>query len=224
MPQERKRRKQHELFEEDYDPYAATPEDALEAARREVKQWRLEQLTHRKARADLDPLTAWFALAWDAFKAPEFPFDEALRLARVCGVDLDADVVGTLAKKKGSNLILWDSATRAANGSLGSADGSRAMIDAVRHAAHAARQRTLAAARELLEQAKVADDAGFLTALEAVLEVLPVSKTFTGIDEPSDLVSEAASDFEFLEMLRRLAFQEQVDEPAQLEFWKEAAA
>ena len=50
MPQERKRRKQHELFEEDYDPYAATPEDALEAARREVKQWRLEQLTHRKAR------------------------------------------------------------------------------------------------------------------------------------------------------------------------------
>lgn len=224
VPQERKRRKQHELFDEDYDPYAATPEDALEAARREVKQWRLEQLTHRKSRADLDPITAWFVLAWDAFKAPEFPYDEALRLARVCGVDLDADVVGTLAQKKGSNLILWDSATRAANGSLGSADGSRAMIDAVHHAAYAARQRTLTAARELLEQAKVGDDAGFLTAFEAVLEVLPVSKAFTGIDEPSDVLSEAASDFEALEMLRRLAFQEQVDEPTQLEFWKGAAA
>ncbi len=68
VPEERKRRKQHELFDEDFDPYAATPEDALDAARREVKQWRLEQLTHRKARADLDPLTAWFVLAWDAFK------------------------------------------------------------------------------------------------------------------------------------------------------------
>lgn len=45
VPQERKRRRQQELFDEDYDPYAATPEDALEAARREVKQWRLEQLT-----------------------------------------------------------------------------------------------------------------------------------------------------------------------------------
>lgn len=224
VPQERRRRKQQELFEEDYDPYAATPEDALEAARREVKQWRLEQLTHRKARADLDPLTAWFVLAWDAFKAPEFPYDEALRLARVCGVDLDGDVVGTLAEKKGSNLILWDSAKRAAKGSLGAADGSRAMVDALHHAAHAARIRTLQAARELLDEAGAATEPRFLTALEAVLEVLPVSKRFTGIDEPAGPVAEAASDFEALEMLRRLAFTDQVDEPAQLELWKDAAA
>lgn len=224
VPQERKRRKQHEMFDDDYDPYAATPEDALEAARREVKQWRLEQLTHRKARADLDPLTAWFVLAWDAFKAPEFPYDEALRLARVCGVDLDGDVVGTLAEKKGSDLILWDSAKRAAKGSLGAADGSRAMIDALHHAAHAARIRTLQAARELVDKAGVAGEPQFLTALEAVLEVLPVSKTFTGIDEAAGLVAEAASDFEALEMLRRLAFTDQVDEPTQLELWKDAAA
>jgi DNA invertase Pin-like site-specific DNA recombinase len=38
------------LFEEEWDPYAATPEDALDAARREVKRWRLEQLTHLKAK------------------------------------------------------------------------------------------------------------------------------------------------------------------------------
>ena len=224
MPEERKRRKQHELFDEDFDPYAATPEDALEAARREVKQWRLEQLTHKKARADLDPLTAWFVLAWDAFKAPQFPYDEALRLARACGVDLDDDVVRTLVEKKASNLVMWDSAKRAAKGSLGPADGSRGMIDAIHHAAYAARNRTLDAARELLEEAGVASDPMFLTALEAVLEVLPVSKTFTGIDEPSGLVAAAASDFEALEMLRRLAFQEQVDEPTQLELWKEEAA
>lgn len=224
VPEERKRRKQHELFDEDFDPYAATPEDALEAARREVKQWRLEQLTHRKARADLDPLTAWFVLAWDAFKAPQFPYDEALRLARACGVDLDDDVVRKLVEKKGSNLVMWDSAKRAAKGSLGPADGSRGMIDAIHHAAYAARNRTLNAARELLEEAGVASDPMFLTALEAVLEVLPVSKTFTGIDEPSGIVADAASDFEALEMLRRLAFQEQVDEPTQLEFWKEEAA
>ena len=58
-------------------------------------------------------MTAWFVLAWDAFKAPEFPYDEALRLARVCGVDLDGDVVGTLAEKKGSDLVMWDSSKRA---------------------------------------------------------------------------------------------------------------
>ncbi len=57
-----------------------------------------------------------------------------------------------------------------------------------------------------------------------VLEVLPVSKTFTGIDEPSEMIADSASDFEALEMLRRLAFQEQVDKPTQLDFWKEEAA
>jgi len=224
QPEERKRRRQKVLFDDDFDPYLATPEDALEAARREVKQWRLEQLTHRKARADLDPLTAWFVLAWDAFRAPEFPFDEALRLARVCGVDLDDDVVGTLAEKKGSDLVMWDSGKRAAKGAIGAADGSRAMIDALHHAAHAARIRTLEAAREVLDAAGVATDPAFLTALEAVLEVLPVSKSFTGIDEPSGLVAEAARDFDALEKLRRLAFTDQVDAPAQLEFWKEAVA
>ena len=46
IPEERRRRRQQVLFEEEWDPYAATPEDALDAARREVKRWRLEQLTH----------------------------------------------------------------------------------------------------------------------------------------------------------------------------------
>jgi hypothetical protein len=218
-----RRRAQTALFS-DADPYLATPEDALEAARREVKRWRLEQLTHRKARADLDPATAWFVLAWDAFEAPQFPYDEALRLARVCGVDLDAEVIGTLAEKKGSNLVLWDAATRAAKGVLRGADGARAMIDALHHAANAGRSRSLQAARELLEAAGIAGEPQFLTALEAVLEVLPVSKTFTGIEEPSGPVAEAAGDFEALEMLRRLAFGEQVDPPAQLELWKNETA
>ena len=36
------------------------------------------------------------------------------------GLDLDKDVVGVLAEKKTSNLILWDSSTRATKGKLGS--------------------------------------------------------------------------------------------------------
>ncbi len=224
QPEARKRRTQQELFDDEWDPYAAAPEDALETARREVKQWRLERLTHRKARADLDPLTSWFVLAWDAFKAPQFPYDEALRLARVCGVDLDADVVRVLAEKKASNLVMWDSAIRAAKGALGPADGSRAMIDALHHAAYAARNRSLESARDLLEKAGIVGDPALHTALEAVLEVLPVSSKFTGIEDAKGAVAEAASDFEALEMLRRLAFTEQVDEPAQLELWKDSAA
>ena len=81
----RKRKAQESMFGDRADPYAVTPEDALDAARREVKQWRLEKLLRAKRQDDLDPLTEWFVLAWDAFRAPQFPYDEALRLARVVG-------------------------------------------------------------------------------------------------------------------------------------------
>ncbi|QRM31083.1 DUF1156 domain-containing protein [Microvirga sp. VF16] len=223
QPEALRRRKQAEMFEEAFDPYAVTPEDALEAARREVKRWRLEQLTHMKASAELDSLTSWFVLAWDAFRAPVFPYDEALRLARAVGVDLDTQIVGVLAEKKGSDLVLWDSARRAAKGALGPSDGSRAMIDAIHHAANIGRTRTLQAAREMLEKTKVNTEPSFFAALEAVLEVLPVSKTFSGIDLDGDLAS-AGSDFEALENLRKLAFADQVDEPKQLDLWREAEA
>ncbi|WP_375383345.1 hypothetical protein [uncultured Sphingomonas sp.] len=106
----KKRRTQGDMFEE-FDPYAVRPEDALNAARREVKAWRLAQLASAKAQADMDGPTAFYVLAWDAFKAVSFPYDEALRLARAVGVDLEEQVVGRLAEKKGSEIKLWDSAT-----------------------------------------------------------------------------------------------------------------
>lgn len=221
QPEAKRRRKQQELFEEAWDPYAVTPEDALDAARREVKRWRLEQLTHLKTRAELDPLTSFFVLAWDAFRAPVFPYDEALRLARAVGVDLDTEVIGRVAEKKGSDVRLWDSSTRAAKHALGPADGSRAMIDAVHHAAHMARLRTLDAAKEMLDKAGVSNDPRFFAGLEAVLEVLPVGKAFSGVELDGDLAA-SGTDFEVLEKLRRLAFAAQVDEPKQLEMWAEA--
>ncbi len=219
-PDERRRRRQQALFEDPWDPYAATPEDALDAARREVKRWRLEQLTHRKAETDLDPPTAFFVLVWDAFRAPVAPYDEALRLARAVGADLDRDIVGRMAGKKGSDIVLWDSARRAAKGALGPADGSRGMIDAIHHGANRARMRSLDAARELLADAGVDRNPRFFAALEAVLEVLPVSRTFTGIDLEGDAAA-SGSDFEALYNLTRLAYGEHVDEPEQLGLWRD---
>ena len=223
IPEERRRRRQQVLFEEEWDPYAVTPEDALDAARREVKRWRLEKLTHLKANADLDPATAFFVLAWDAFRAPVFDYDEALRLARAVGADLDGDIVGRLAEKKGSDIRLWDSARRAAKGALGPADGSRGMIDAVHHAANTARVRSLSAAREMLEGALVQEDQRFVAALEAILEVLPVSKTWTGIDLEGETEA-AGDDFEVLYNLTRLAYRDEIDEPEQLKLWREENA
>ncbi len=220
---EARRRRQSELFADDWDPYQATPEDALDAARREVKRWRMESLTHLQRQAELDPLTEWFVLAWDAFQAPQFPYDEGLRLARVVGLDLDRDLIGRVAEKKASDILLWDSAMRAAKGALGPPDGSRGWIDALHHAAYLGRSRTLQAGRELLERTGVASEPLFLSALEAVLEVLPPSRAFTGFD-PAEAVAPSASDFEVLEHLRRLAFADQVDQPTQLALWQGSAA
>ncbi len=220
VPEERRRRLQHVLFEEEWDPYAATPEDALDVARREVKRWRLEQLTHLKADADLDPTTAFFVLAWDAFKAPVFAYDEALRLARAVGVDLDRDIIGRLAQKKGSDIVMWDSARRAAKGSLGPADGSRGMIDAIHHAANMARARSLDASKVLLAETLVDQEPRFYAGLEAVLEVLPVSRVFTGIELEGEAAA-ASNDFEALYNLCRLAYSDQIDEPEQLKLWQD---
>lgn len=215
-----RRRGQTDIFATD-DPYSATPEDALNTARHEVKRWRLEQLTTMQRQQELDALTEWFVLAWDAFKAPQFPSDEALRLARVVGVDMDRDIIGRLAEKKASTVILWDSATRAAKGALGPADGSHSMLDAIHHAAYSSRSRTLETAREMLVKSGVATEPKFLAALEAVLEVLPPSRAFTGFD-PDAAVAPAAQDFDVLEHLRRLAFTDQIDAPEQLRLWEEA--
>lgn len=218
----RKRRTQADMFEE-FDPYAVRPEDALNAARREVKAWRLAQLASAKAQADMDGPTAFYVLAWDAFKAVSFPYDEALRLARAVGVDLESEIIGRLAEKKAAEIKLWDSATRVAKAAIGPADGARGLIDALHHAAHVMRTRGAEAAQEMLEVAGVAQNDEFKVAMEALLEVLPPSKTFSGIDADK-AVKPAADDFDALETLRRIAYADEIGEPHQLDLYREMMA
>ncbi|MCC5898055.1 MAG: DUF1156 domain-containing protein [Phormidium sp. BM_Day4_Bin.17] len=61
------------------------PELAFEEARRAVADYRLEKLLHGKDTSGIDALTQWYLLAWDAFAAREFPFDEARQLALAIG-------------------------------------------------------------------------------------------------------------------------------------------
>jgi hypothetical protein len=209
----KKRKKQADLFPEVFDPYAVTPEDALEAARREVKRWRLEQLTRVEGKAELDAVASWFVLAWDAFRAPKFDYDEGLRLARAVGVDLDKDIIGVLAEKKASTIRIWDSCERAARHALTSGES---VLNQVHLAAYLARTATLDAGREMLKREGLESDGVFQATLRAVLEVLPVSPKFSQRKLESKDLESAAGDFEALEGLRRLAFADRVAEPRQL--------
>ena len=202
-----------ELFaKEDWDPYAVRPEDALDAARREVKRWRLEQLATVKRQHHLDPLTEWYMLAWDAFRAPRFPADEALKLARVVGLDFDTQVKNIVCEVKSSDVILWDSKTRQSKGKLGGAGGDVA-IDTLHHAAVLGRDQNTGAAQAMLERGGLLNDATLMTALEAMLNVLPPPAAGTSGKKADASLTAASSDFEALEKLRRLAFADQVPEP-----------
>ena len=144
--------------DEEFDPYAVWPEDALDAARREVKRWRMEQLATVKRQHHLDPLTEWYVLAWDAFKAPRFPVDEALKLARVVGLDFDHEVKNQVCEVKSSDLILWDSLTRKRKNKLGPVGGAVA-LDTLHQAAALGRDQNTGAAQAALEQADLLADA-----------------------------------------------------------------
>jgi len=198
-----------------WDPYRVTPEDALDAARREVKQWRLDQLATVKRQAHLDPLTEWYVLAWDAFRAPRFPADEALKLARVVGLDFEEEVRNVACAVSGEDVTLWDSQTRVMKGKL--ATGLQApMLDRLHEAAYTVRFQNTEAARNRLESLRLLDDPTLMAALEALLNVLPPGPKGApprGKKKPNPPLEGAASDFEALERLRRLAFAEKVPEP-----------
>ncbi len=60
------------------------PEEAFSEARKAIANYRFRKLLQTDT-AGFDPLTQWYILAWDAFRAREFPFDEARQLALAVG-------------------------------------------------------------------------------------------------------------------------------------------
>ena len=144
-------------------------------------------------------------LAWDAFRAPRFPADEALKLARVVGLDFDKDVKKQVCEVKGDDVILWDSVTRHRNGTLRHVSED-CMLDTLHWAAKTGREQNTGAARNLIEEAHLTRDPTLLTALEALLNVLPSAVASAGKEKPDAHLAGAANDFEALGRLRRLAF------------------
>ena len=98
------------------------------------------------------------------------------------------------------------------------------MIDALHHAAARIRAAGQAAPARTAGACRPACRASACSkALQAVLEVLPPSRAFTGFDPPT-AAQAAAADFEALEGLRRLALSDAVPAPRQLDLLVKEAA
>ena len=115
------------------------------------------------------------------------------------GADLDGQLIGKICEKKGSDIKLWDSATRAAKG------GARPRRWLARHdrrdppcRAPGADAHARCGARSAQGRGDLSNDPQFLSALEAVLEVLPPSRNFVGFDVATGDAKSAADDFDAL--------------------------
>ena len=192
--------------------YTVTPEDALMTARREVKRWRLDKLISSTPNKDLDAITAFFVLAWDTFKAPKFPYDEALHLARAVNVDLDKDIMRKVAKKSGENMFILSSQDRWSR-THRVPDGASAMIDVLHYVAYTGQKEGADAAIKYIESEHFDENESFIAALEAVLNVLPAPSS-----RPQTLkgaLKSASSDYDALYNVYRLKFKGEIDDPGQ---------
>ena len=98
------------------EPIPLRPETALDLAREEVIRLRKEGLLAGRA-ITFDAATDWTIMAWDAFRAEEFPFDEARKLALALGLEME-DLLGPLklVAKKGNYVVLQRPAQRRKKG------------------------------------------------------------------------------------------------------------
>jgi adenine-specific DNA methylase len=88
-------------------PKVLRPEVALDLAREEVVRLRKQGLLAGRE-VQFDTVTDWYLIAWDAYAAEQFPFDEANKLAIALGIDLSRELMQSkrLAVKKSEYIIL----------------------------------------------------------------------------------------------------------------------
>ena len=160
------------------------PEEALDAARGELVRLQRQRLIGRSAQ--LDPITDFVLLAWEIFKAREFPFDEARRLAlAVGGLDVDELVRAKVIDKKSGTVVLTPPSKRVrrhADVDVGlpgiylEAHSFPVTIDAVHTAMHLANEDGPTAAKAWLDRVGLTDDQRFHAALQGLGNAMPQTK------------------------------------------------
>jgi putative DNA methylase len=191
-------------------PLVLRPETALDLARREVLALRRERLLHGQ-RARFDPETDWYLLAWDTFRAVEFPADEARKLALAVGLDLEEDVIGRarLVRREGDTVALLTPAERRRRGAVDPDAASFArLVDAVHTALLVYGEDGAPACGAFLRRTGLLQHPEFRQCLQALLEAVPRTRGRDG----AFLRPEA----DLLERLR-LAFFPELEPPAEPE-------
>ena len=154
------------------DPFAVTPNDALQVARREVFAARRRRISNLWANNPGDPLTEFYILSQDSAGSATIPFDEANMVARCIGLELSNDPARQIYEKKGSNINLLTGKRRLEQGKISPNAPSPRNIDRVHTAIALAGNTDVNAAIDWCQMHGFHNDAPFKGTLEALLRVM----------------------------------------------------
>lgn len=155
------------------------PEEALKVARQEAVRLHRDRLV--ASHAEFDALTDFWLLAWDTFKAREFPFDEARKLAlAVGGTDIEDIARAKLLKKRSGTVTLTEPISRLRRDSDSELPGVNrdrtgfaVLVDALHTSMYVLDQDGATAARNWLTQRRLLSDGRFRALLEAAVKAVP---------------------------------------------------
>ena len=154
------------------DPFAVTPNDALQVARREVFAARRRRISSLWANNPGDPLTEFYILTQDSTGSATIPFDEANMVARCIGLELGEDPAMQIYEKKGSNINLLTANRRLEQGKISPSAPSFRNIDRVHTAIALAGSSGVNSAMQWCRMQGFRDDAPFKGTLEALLRIM----------------------------------------------------
>ena len=157
------------------DPFAVTPNDALQVARREVFAARRHRISELWAGNPGDPLTEFYILAQDNAGSATIPFDEANLMARCIGLDLSGDAFGSICEKKGSNINLLTGIDRFERGLVSQSVPTSRSIDRVHTAIGLASSTDMNNAMNWCRMQGLNNDPAFRGTLQALLRTIKMS-------------------------------------------------
>ena len=159
------------------DPRTLRPEEALNLARREVADMRLRGMLLGRA-VEFDPVTDWYLLAWDSFRAERFPYDDARKLALALGIDLDKELRRLrIVVKKQSAVELQEPQQRRRTGLADTeAQSFERLIDAAHALMVTYREDGIRGAETFLRRTRLAGDSRFQALLQGMVNAIPRTK------------------------------------------------
>jgi len=160
------------------DPLPLKPGEALDLAREEVINLRKQGLLLGRS-VEFDPITDWYLMAWDAFRAQEFPADEARKLALALGLDLEKDIIREkklLAKKSKTVVISLPADRRKKNMVDEDAESFPHLIDALHTAMMIYDEEGSKACKVFVDRQGLRNDSRIKALVQAMMEAIPKTR------------------------------------------------